>query len=77
MSPLDVDWEGACDRCEFDARLDAHGGTQHDVVIAVYKAGSGKCTVPLVEDQMKPGRPRHVAQRSLTEGAFEEPPSFG
>lgn len=54
MSPLDVDWGGACDWCEFDPRLDAHGGTEHDVVIAVYKAGSGKRAVTLEEDRMKP-----------------------
>jgi hypothetical protein len=32
---------------EFDAELDVHGGTEPDVVIAVYKAGSGKRTVTL------------------------------
>lgn len=49
MSPLDVSLAIPMAReTDFDRWLSAHGAREREVVVAIYKKGSGKQTVPLL-----------------------------
>jgi hypothetical protein len=76
MSRLEIDRAVSMSSAgEFDAWLDAHGGTGRDVVIALYEARSGKRTVTLEALQETVPCPRWVghAEQADRRRALRDP----
>jgi uncharacterized protein YdeI (YjbR/CyaY-like superfamily) len=70
MSPLDVSQAKELDGAEFDRWLGEHGADQQELIVAVYKKGSGKQTVTF--DEMLETAMRHGWVDTQTKGIDDE-----